>query len=195
MTTKVIGSTEPSFSDMSDEQLVQQFVQGDSRAFNSLYDRYVKAVYKRVRYVIPGMDVEDITQEVFLAALGSLSSFRGEAKFSTWLRTLTNNKVAEYYRKRSRKKETEQVDLSHADREKSHDNTSTLDNNIFIQNALFGLNKTYREVILLRFADELKFNEIANKLGKNLEATKSLYRRAMSALREELEGNNDQNPK
>ena len=100
MTTKIIERIQPPPANTNDEYLIEQFVQGDPKAFDSLYDRYVKVVYKRVRYVVPEMDVEDVTQEVFLAMLSSLSSFRGEAQFSTWLRTLTNNKVAEYYRKK-----------------------------------------------------------------------------------------------
>src|SRR5512138_13753 len=89
----------------SDELLIKQFKDGNSNAFNELYQRHLPGVYKRVRYMIPEPDVEDTTQEVFLAALKSLPSFRGEAQFGTWLRTLTNHKIAEYYRKRNRKRE------------------------------------------------------------------------------------------
>ena len=187
MTTKIIERIQPSFSDMSDEQLVQQFVQGDLQAFDTLYYRYIKAIYKRVRYVIPETDVEDVTQEVFIAAAGSLTSFRGEALFSTWLRTLTNNKVAEHYRKQSRKKETMQVDLEHAERSSDQSNASTLEDRITLRHALNNIPKNYREVILLRFAEGMRFKEIADCLGQNPEATKSLFRRAMSALKEELE--------
>jgi RNA polymerase sigma-70 factor (ECF subfamily) len=197
MTTNVIEHTESSYSDMSDEQLVQQIVQGDSQAFNLLYNRYVKLVYNRVRYTTPVTDVEDVTQEIFIAMLDSLPSFRADAKFSTWLFTLTKNKVAENYRKRSRKKETMQVDLEHADLEyvghgSDRSKTSVLENRITVQHALNNIPRPYREVLLLRFVDDMKFNEIANHMNKNLEATKSLYRRALSALTEELENKNEQ---
>jgi DNA-directed RNA polymerase specialized sigma24 family protein len=49
------------------------------------------------------------------------------------------------------------------------------------------LPEKYREVILLRFAEGMQFNEIARTLKQNQEATKSLFRRAMSALRKELD--------
>ena len=191
MTTKVIDRTQPLLSDISDEYLIRLFMQGDPQAFDFLYDRYVRAVYNRVRYVIPETDVEDVTQEVFLAAFSSLPSFRGEAQFSTWLRTLTNNKVAEYYRKRSRKKEKMQVDLELAERISDHSNTSSLEDRIALQSALNELSEQYREVILLRFAEGLQFNKIADCLNRNPEATKSLFRRAMSALKEELEVKNE----
>ena len=191
MTTKVIEPTQLPFSDMNDEQLIQQFVQGDSQAFDSLYHRYVKKVYKRVRYLIPETDVEDVTQDVFISVIGSLSSFRGEALFSTWLRALTSNKVAEYYRKQSRKKETMQVDLEHAERSSDKSNVSALEDHIALRNALNNLPENYREVILLRFAEGMRFKEIADCLHQNPEATKSLFRRAMSALKEGLEVKNE----
>ena len=180
-----------SYSNINDEHLIQQFIQGDLRAFDSLYNRHVKTVYKRVRYVIPETDVEDVTQEVFIAALRSLPSFRGNAQFSTWLRTLTNHKVAEYYRKRSRKKELMQVDLVHAEQRGDRSSASTVEDRITLQRALRKLPEQYREVILLRFAEGMQFNEIAELLGQNPEATKSLFRRAMAALRKKLDVKDD----
>ena len=191
MTTKVIEHTQPSFSNMSDEQLIQQFVQGDLHAFDTLYYRYVKPIYNRIHYLIPETDVEDVTQEVFIAAAGSLPSFRGDALFSTWLRTLTKNKVAEYYRKQSRKKETMQVDLKCAEQHSDQSNASILEDRITLRNALNNLPKNYREVILLRFAEGMRFKEIANCLDQNPEAAKSLFRRAMSALQKEVEVKNE----
>jgi RNA polymerase sigma-70 factor (ECF subfamily) len=191
MTTKIIEQTNISLSDMNDEHLVQEFVQGDPRAFDYLYDRYAKTVYKRVQYRIPGTDVEDVAQEVFLAVINSLPSFRGKAMFGTWLRKITDNKVSEYYRKRTRKKETMQVDLVHAEKKGDDSNSSSLEDNILLRHALNNLHKKYREVILLRFAEEMTFNEIANYLDKSLEASKSHFRRAMSALQEELDIKNE----
>ncbi len=191
MTTKVIERTQSPPSNNSDEYLIQQFVQGNKRAFDTLYLRYVKAVYNRVRYVIPEADVEDVTQEVFVAMLRSLPSFRGDAKFSTWLRTLTNNKVAEYYRKRYRKKEAMLVDLDYAEQSSDHNSASSLEDRIALQRALNYLPSQYREVILLRFAEGMPFKEIAEQLGQNLEASKSLFRRAMSTLREKMEMKNE----
>lgn len=181
-----------SLPNVSDENLIQQFVQGDLLAFDSLYIRHVKVVYNRVRYVVPETDVEDITQEVFLAVLRSLPTFRGEAQFGTWLRTLTNNKVAEYYRRRSRKKETMQVDLVHAERHSDQSNTVSLEERIALYDALNALPLQYREVIMLRFAEGMQFSEIAIYFKKDLEAIKSLFRRAISALRKKMEVKNEQ---
>ena len=195
MTTNVIEHSESSFSDMSDEQLVKLIVQGDSQAFNLLYDRYVKIVYKRVRYTTPTTDVEDVIQEIFVAMLDSLSSFRAEAKFSTWFRTLINNKVAENYRKRFRKKETMLVDLECAEHRGDLSKARTIEDHITVRHALNNIPRPYREVLLLRFAEDMKFDEIADHMNKKLEATKSLYRRALSALEKELDNKYEQNSK
>lgn len=171
-----------------DQILIQQFKEGNSNAFSELYQRHLSSVYRRVRFVIPEADVEDVTQEVFLAALKSLRSFRGEAQFSTWLRTLTNNKVAEYYRKRNRKGEAPQVPLTEALNRTEGQTAKNLEEQIHLRKALREIPDQYREVILLRFAEGLQFKEIAELTGQNLEATKSLFRRAISALRTHLDG-------
>jgi RNA polymerase sigma-70 factor (ECF subfamily) len=138
--------------------------------------------------VVPESDVEDVTQEVFLAAFKSLSSFRGEAQFSTWLRTLTNRKVAEYYRKRNRKSEApEEVPLLEAIKPKEGSSSKLMEDRIALRKALNQISDSHREVILLRFVEGLQFNEIADLTGQNLEAVKSLFRRAISALRNYLD--------
>lgn len=179
--------SKPTIQDTSDEVLVRQFKDGSTDAFDALYHRHLPSVYKRVRYVIPENDVEDVTQEIFIAVLRSLSSFRGEAQFGTWLRTLTNHKVAEFYRKRTRKQEPLLAPLSEASGKMTGSTSKVMEERIYIQSALQKLPENYREIILLRFAEDLQFNEIADLTNQNLEATKSLFRRAISALRSYLD--------
>jgi len=173
--------------EISDEILVQQFKEGRQDVFDMLYQRHLPSVYKRVRYVIPENDVEDVTQEIFIAVLGSLSSFRGDSQFRTWLRTLTNYKVAEFYRKRTRKQEPLLAPLSEASGRMEGATSQVLEERIFLQNALKKLPDNYREIILLRFAEDMQFDEIAKLTNQNLEAAKSLFRRAIAALRNHLD--------
>lgn len=173
--------------DLSDEVLVQQTKEGSNEAFDILYRRHLPSVFKRVRYVIPENDVEDVTQEIFIAAFKSLASFRGDSQFGTWLRTLTNYSVTQFYRKRTRKQDPLLAPLSEASGKMEGGTPKILEERIFIQNALQKLPENYREVLLLRFAEDMQFNEIAKLTNQNLEATKSLYRRAISALRNLME--------
>lgn len=177
----------PIIQEVSDEILVQQFKEGKKGAFDMLYQRHLNNVYKRVKYVIPESEVEDVTQEIFIAAMKSLSSFRGDSQFKTWLRTLTNHKVAEFYRRRSRKQSPPIAPLSDAFGVLEGSTSKAMEERIYIQKALNQLPENYREVILLRFAEDLQFNEIADVMNQNIEATKSLFRRAIAALRSQLD--------
>lgn len=187
-TTKYMENTSnPLNPEASDETLITQFKAGKTEAFDFLYHRHLPNVYKRVRYVVPENDVEDVTQEIFISAIKSLPSFRGDSQFSTWLRTLTNHKVAEFYRKRARKQEPMLAPLSDANAKITGNTSKSMEERIYLQRALQDLPENYREVLLLRFAEDLQFNEIAQVTQQNLEATKSLFRRAVAALRAHLD--------
>ncbi len=173
----------------SDAELIRKIVAGQQDAFTMLYERHLPSVFNRVRYRIPESDVEDVTQEVFITALRSLKSFRGNAKFSTWLRTLTNRRVADYYRnKEVSETQSEPLrgegEIVRMEQLTITSKTSVSDDKIILREALLQLPDHYQEVLLLRFAEGLKFREIAKVMGQSLEATKSLYRRAMASLRD-----------
>jgi RNA polymerase sigma-70 factor (ECF subfamily) len=168
-----------------DEILAKLAQQGDRDAFLQLYDLYLNRVYNRVRSRIPNPYVEDVTQEVFIAVIRSLDSFEQRSRFSTWLYTIVNRQIADFYRKRSRRGETEAVSLEYVENASaaSHE---FIDERGLIQKAFNELPDHYQEVILLRFADGLTFAEIAQEQEQSLEATKSLYRRAIQALRDKM---------
>lgn len=178
----------------SDKELVQLAQQGDFSAFSSLYERHFSSVHNRVRYLIPEQDVEDVTQEVFVAVIRSLKNFRFESQFSTWLRTITNRNIADYYRKRERSKEHLNLNLDKLDLHQARTPVASrkrVDENILLCQGLLALPEHYREIILLRFAEGLRFHEIAKVRGQSLEATKSLFRRALSSLRKQLQESYD----
>jgi RNA polymerase sigma-70 factor (ECF subfamily) len=178
----------------SDEELVSSAQMGKQDAFVLLYERYFPSVFVRVRFKVPESDVEDVTQEIFIAVLKSLNSFRGQSKFKTWIWTITNRKIANYYR--SHKVGTTELDDYEelVMRSKLSNHTVSADRQqddlAAIQHALGKLPQNYQDILLMRFVDEMPFNEIALKNRKSLEATKSLFRRSMSALTKKMEGDN-----
>jgi RNA polymerase sigma-70 factor, ECF subfamily len=178
----------------SDEELANSSQIGKQDAFILLYERYFPTVYARVRFRVPEVDVEDVTQEVFIAVLKSLNNFKGQSKFSTWIWTITNRKIADYYRSRKiipveQDDYEEQNDLSllHQTRLAEHhqDDLTT------IQHALCELPKNYQDILLMRLVDDMPFNEIARQNGQSLAATKSLFRRSVAALARKMEGENE----
>jgi RNA polymerase sigma-70 factor (ECF subfamily) len=175
-------------STTSDEVLVRLAQQGNREAFTSLYERYLPLVYKRVRYAVPERDIEDVTQDIFIAVMRSLKSFKGDALFSTWLRTLTKRRIADYYRRKNPAGHELDVDLDEASEMTTEGDSSpgSLDDAIAIRKAMRALPEDYQDIVLLRFAEGLQFNEIAQLRGQSLEATKSLFRRAIAALRRQM---------
>lgn len=168
-------------SNRTDEELVKLAQRGEQDAFVTLYRRYLPKVYKRIRFQIPESDTEDVTQEVFISLMNSLRSFKGDSKFSTWLYTLTRNRIVDYYRKRH----VEQVELEKAEHRVSEDKVD-IDQRIIIKDAMKQLPQDYQDIILMRFAEGMRFKEIADARGQSLEAAKSLFRRALTTLREEV---------
>ncbi len=177
----------PTTFDQEDVQnMVRAAQNGDQVAFSNLYDIYMPSVYKRLWHMIPQQDVEDVTQEVFISTLKSLKSFRGNAKFSTWLWTITSRQVANYYRHKSRKLDEVQTNEFPEEILPAPGGPGKQDEEILMKQGIRNLPENYQEVILLRFAEGLRFQEIAEELGKSLDATKSLFRRAIEALRVEI---------
>jgi RNA polymerase sigma-70 factor (ECF subfamily) len=175
----------------SDDDLIRLAQKGNLDAFTELYDRYLPAVYNRIRYVVPKSDVEDVTQEVFITLMKSLYSFKGNALFSTWLRTLTNRRVADYYRKRNPADATVGTDISETNPSiapglQIPTHTAQSDNEIVLRQAIRELPNHYQEIILMRFAEDLKFQEIADLQGATLDAVKYMFRRAIAALRSQI---------
>lgn len=168
--------------------LAEQAQAGDKEAFFTLYNRYLNKVYNRVKSKIPIQEAEDVTQDVFIAVSRSLKSYKQEARFNTWLYTIVNRQIADFYRRRGRVSSGNdaEVDLEVGENVPSVLDSQEIDRSMLIQKAMDKLPDHYQEVILLRFADGLTFNEIAEQRDQSLEAIKSLYRRAIQAVRAEM---------
>jgi RNA polymerase sigma-70 factor (ECF subfamily) len=170
---------------LSDEVLARQAQAGDKDAFFALYNRYLGKVFNRVKSKVPAHEAEDVTQDVFIAVSRSLKSYKQEARFNTWLYTIVNRQIADFYRRRSRVSSgtDAEVDLEFGETVPSVLDSQEIDRKMVIQRAMDSLPEHYQEIILMRFADGLTFNEIADDRGQSLEAIKSLYRRAIQAVR------------
>ena len=81
-----------------DAQLVRQHLAGDPKAFEQLFRRYQTPIFNLVTRMVRGEDAYDLTQDVFLKALKSLKTFRGDAKFSTWLFTIARHTCLNHIR-------------------------------------------------------------------------------------------------
>jgi RNA polymerase sigma factor (sigma-70 family) len=89
---------------------IELLKRGDERTFAQLIDRYAERVLKLAGTFFYNLeDAEDVTQEVFTAVFLTISQFRGQAKFSTWIHRITINKCQEKLRYYNRKKRMAKV--------------------------------------------------------------------------------------
>ncbi len=179
----------------NEESLVRRARQRDESAFSELYEAYFDKIYRYITFKIGDkMEAEDMTQQVFLNALKSISSFelRG-APFSAWLYRIAHNQVVDYFRKKTKRIN---VPLEEAANVASHDDPQeTTEQNFDIEQLLLATKKLTAlqgEVISLRFAGELSTREVARIMGKSENAVKALQHSAIAALRRSLMGKEDE---
>ena len=90
---------------MNQPDLIEQLQQGDEAAYKKLVDDWQDMVYNTALGIVQNEDdADDITQEVFIQVYKSISSFKGESKFSTWLYRITLGKALDGEKKKRRKK-------------------------------------------------------------------------------------------
>jgi RNA polymerase sigma-70 factor (ECF subfamily) len=169
--------------------LVQRAKQGDEEAFAQLYEDYFDKVYRYVTIKIGDkMEAEDITQQVFLKAIRSISSFKWRGvPFSAWLFRIAHNQVVDYFRKHKKKitvalEESMIVDDDGDPRE-------MLDRKLDgerLAAASRNLTAAQQEVISLRFAGEMSIAEVARAMGRSEGAVKALQHSAIVSLRKIL---------
>jgi RNA polymerase sigma-70 factor (ECF subfamily) len=174
---------------VQDEQsLVHRAQQGDKEAFAQLYEDHFDKIYRYVVLRIGNKtEAEDMTQQVFINALRSISSFKWRgAPFSTWLFRIAHNLVVDYLRK-GKKRVTTPLDESLVDSDSNPERVTEyrLDIEQLIS-ATKRLTAAQHEVISLRFAGELSVAEVAKVMGKSQGAVKALQHSAVVALRKAL---------
>lgn len=180
---------------------VKQAQEGDREAFEKLIVHFQDRVWRRAMYRIRDADeAEDLAQEVFLLCFRKIHQFRGESKFWTWLCRVVDNQVKNrigWLQRRGRGKtysldapiagdESGENDLrwdppdTGADPRREAEGREAV---VRLNACLESLTPDHREILLLRFSDELSYEEIAAKLEVTLGTVKSRINRARAELR------------
>ena len=171
-----------------EESLVRRAQQRDQEAFAQLYEEHFDKIYRYVVLKIGNKtEAEDMTQQVFLNALKSISSFKWKGvPFSAWLFRIAHNQVVDYLRKKS-KQATTPLDESLVSSASSPELIAEQRLNIEqLLSATKCLTPAQREVVSLRFAGELPIAQVAKVMGKSQGAVKALQHSAIVALRKAL---------
>lgn len=174
---------------MNEILLIARARTGDSAAFGELVEQYRDSVY-RLAYRMCGNahDADEAAQEAFVAAWRGLPNFRGDAKFSTWLYRLTTNASIDLMRRENRHRAVAEDEMPEIeDRADSpQQQVERTEQQEAVQQALASLSEDYREILLLRYMQELDYTEIAEVLRLPAGTVKSRLNRAKAALKSAL---------
>ncbi|MBJ7256922.1 MAG: sigma-70 family RNA polymerase sigma factor [Akkermansiaceae bacterium] len=178
-----------------DFTLMERIGAGDHQAFRELVERHQNAVIGTVAKMLGNAsESEDIAQQVFLRIWRNAKRYRPDAKFTTYLFTITRNLVFNESRRKSRKKEVssdEREENSNCLVEASPDrqpDAELLQAELqqAVDAAIASLPETQRMAVVLRRYEQLSYEEIAETLELSVSAVKSLLFRARTTLRESL---------
>jgi RNA polymerase sigma-70 factor (ECF subfamily) len=173
-----------------EESLVRRAQQHDQEAFAQLYEEHFDKIYRYVALRIGNrMEAEDLTQQVFLKALQSISSFKWKGvPFSAWLFRIAHNQAVDYLRKKTKQAA---APLNESLAAGGNDPKLLVEQNLDIERLISAtkhLTKAQQEVISLRFSSELSIARVAKVMGKSEGAVKALQHSAIVALRKVLIG-------
>ncbi|OGY23722.1 MAG: hypothetical protein A2126_01395 [Candidatus Woykebacteria bacterium GWB1_45_5] len=156
---------------------------GDIQAFGEIYDHFVESVFRLVYFKTGDRELaEDLTQNVFLKVIENIRSFREKGSFSSWLFAIARNLIIDHYRSKRKHISIESVPESELI---TVDNTQELEyRELFASfvEALNGLSKDARELIISHSMEGYSFDEIAKTTGKSVVALRSTKHRALKKL-------------
>jgi RNA polymerase sigma-70 factor (ECF subfamily) len=177
-----------SADEQADFDLVARWKDGDQRAATLLVERHADAVARFAASVGARDEVDEVVQDTFVRAFGSLDGFRGESAFRTWLFTIARRLVID--RRRSARRRGEQVAVKDTDVRTEFDALDGVvadETEARMRAALDRLTPTQREVFTLRVGEGLSYREIAGVAGTTEGAARVHYHNAMRAIKEFLD--------
>ena len=175
-----------------EQDILRRAQQGDSEAFRQLVEAYQTQVYRLALRMCGADGADDVTQDAFVAAWRALPNFRSDCRFSTWLYRLTTNAAIDYLRREKRHRaagDIAELELPD-DAPTMQELSERAETQSRVRRALFCLSDEHRQVLLLRYMQELDYGEIAQVLDVSEGTVKSRINRAKSKLRELLGGGN-----
>lgn len=173
-----------------DERIIEACRRGDRRAFNELVRGNQQRVYRVVRRIVQDPDdAMDITQDVFVRAYQGLDGFRGGSKIFTWLYRIAVNlsinhvksgRVRRFFR--FDREDGEYVDHAPG----IHDGLEREEIRRSVERAIAELPAKQRAVFVLRYYEELPYEDIAGMLGTSVGGLKANYHHAMKKIEEKV---------
>lgn len=166
---------------LTERELIRLAGDGDAKAIRSLYDRYAPRVYAVVRRIAGDDDLaQDYAQEAWIRAIRALPTFRGDARFSTWLHRIAVNAALQALRKTETRRKREGPSPADIPIAPQHGDALLQKQ---LEQALDGLPEGMRRVLILHDVEGYTHEEIGDVLGVTAGTSKSQLFKARSKMR------------
>lgn len=177
---------------MTDQEILQIYRDGQQeRAFNEIVRNYSERLYWHVRaLVLSHDDADDLMQEIFIKIWTALPSFRGDAQLFTWLYRIATNEALNFMRK-TRLKRMLSFGTITPDVERTRADDPYFDGKkaeALLLKAVAKLPDKQRTVFMMRYHEDLKYEEISDILDTSVGALKASYHIAYEKVKKALEG-------
>ena len=180
--------------DMTDEQLALSYIDGNNRAFDLLLSRNQSKLYSYILFVVRDQDVaNDIFQETFVKVITKLheGKYRDTGKFSAWIMRIAHNVIMDWYRDQKAERIVEPTEGNDLSNLSSKDIIDSNIENLFVNDQILRdvrkmmeqLPASQREVVFMRFYQEMSFKEIAETTGVSINTSLGRMRYAILNLR------------
>lgn len=183
--------------DEEEESLIARCLEGDVEAFRPLVQRYQRLAFSvALRMLGSRADAEDIAQQAFVDAFNALERFDGEGRrhaFSTWLLRIAVNRSKDVLKSKRRTEQPLEHDVGGGEAAFAYDpstpeaNAAGDERRAQLESALLALPTKYREVLVLKDAEELSYDEIQVILRLPITTLKIRVVRARAMLRDIIE--------
>lgn len=167
---------------MEDKELLQQLKAGSDQAVKTWFDLYFSKLLLIVETKVPDKkDAEEIVQQTFMNCLKHLPLFLGNSSIWTWMNSIARHEVADYFRKKYAKKAIKTIPLSDFLPLTQVSNSDDVAQKVNI--VLSQMRDSYKELLLLKYADGKKVAVIAKELGRSVKSIESDLFRARKAFK------------
>lgn len=181
------------FTNLTDHEIIQLFKDGQQdKAFNGIVASYGERLYWHVRhFVCSHEDTDDLLQDIFVKIWHSLPSFRGESRLYTWLYRIATNETLNYLRRQKIRSALQFESLS-SEMDRRIDEDPYLDADALqreLSKAVAKLPDKQRTVFIMRYFEDVSYEDISEILGTSVGALKASYHFAAEKIKAELEKN------
>ena len=181
------------FTNLTDHEIIQLFNDGQQdKAFNGIVASYGERLYWHVRhFVCSHEDTDDLLQDIFVKIWHSLPSFRGESRLYTWLYRIATNETLNFLRRQKIRSALQFESLS-SEMDRRIDEDPYLDADALqreLSKSVAKLPDKQRTVFIMRYFEDVSYEDISEILGTSVGALKASYHFAAEKIKAELEKN------